>query len=194
MPSIPRWLPNAISALRIALVPAWVWAAELTSRGALGHGPVVAILLAIGISDLVDGDLARRFGLTSRVGATLDAIADKLAQVVLVTWLALRSSPAFDPIPLWFLGLLIARDGVLLIGLLLLRARHGKVEVEHEFHGKAASVLLFVMLVVASAGHGRELTLPLLLAIALLVSWSTCRYVRRGFAQERAARRGDGSA
>ncbi|MBI5850252.1 MAG: CDP-alcohol phosphatidyltransferase family protein [Planctomycetes bacterium] len=185
MRTIPRWLPNAISALRIALVPVWVWAAELANGGAVGNCLAVAVLVAIGISDLADGWLARRFGLQSRVGATLDAVADKLAQVVLVTWLALRSGQAFEPLPLWFLGLLIARDLLLLAGVLVIRARAGKVEVEHEVHGKAASVLLFVMLLAFSAGYGREVTLPLLLLIAGLVAWSTVRYVVVGLRQLR---------
>ncbi len=190
MRTIPHWLPNAISALRIALVPVWVLAAEAANRDGGGHALTVAVLLTIGASDVIDGWLARRFGLQSRVGATLDAVADKLAQVVLVTWFALRPGPAFESLPLWFLGLLIARDVSLLTGVLVIRVRAGKVEVEHAAHGKASSVLLFVMLLAFSAGYGREVTLPLLLLIAGLVAWSTVRYVRVGLRQLRGAVRG----
>lgn len=192
MRPIPRWLPNAISALRIALVPVWVWVAELANGGAVGNGLAVTILAVIGLSDLVDGWLARKFGLESRVGATLDAVADKLAQVVLVTYLALRSGPAFEALPLWFLGLLIARDVILLTGVTVIRARTGKVAVEHRLHGKASSVLLFVMLLAFCAGYGREVTLPLLLSIAALITWSTVLYVRDGARQLASAGARDG--
>jgi cardiolipin synthase len=190
MAPVPPWLPNAISGLRIAAVPAWAVAAEVANRQAeagVEHADARAwtlgILLGIGASDLVDGYLARRFGLESRFGATLDAVADKLAQVVLVTYLALRIGPAFAAVPLWFLGLLIARDLVLLAGVLAIRSRVGRVAVVHRWHGKAASVLLFLLLCAFSAGHGDEVTWPLLCAIAVLVVWSTVLYVRDGFRQ-----------
>lgn len=192
---VPRWLPNAVSGLRIAAVPFWAAAAEAANRAAEAGQPIegartltVAILAAIGISDLADGYLARRFSLESRVGATLDAVADKLAQVVLVTYLALRTGPAFEAVPLWFLGMLIARDLVLLAGVAAVRHRVGRVAVVHRWHGKAASVLLFVMLLAFSAGHGDEVTWPLLVAIAVLVAWSTGAYVRDGFRQVAQAR------
>ncbi len=192
MSLVPRWLPNAISALRIALVPVWVFAAEDANRAAgseeqlsSGRAWAVAVLAAIGISDIVDGYLARRFGLESRVGATLDAVADKLAQVVLVTYLALRVGTAFEPIPWWFLGVLIARDLILLAGALAIRARRGRVALDHRAHGKASSVLLFVMLLAFSAGFGRAVTLPFLLVIAVLVAWSTLLYVKDGIHQWR---------
>lgn len=192
MASIPRWLPNAISALRIALVPVWAMFAELAHRTATEGGDpgvarawAVGVLLAIGASDVVDGAIARHFGLQSRVGATLDAVADKLAQVVLVTYLALRVGPAFASIPPWFLLLLIVRDVVLSIGTLLVRARVGRVDVEHRVHGKLASVLLFVLLVAYSSGHGGDVTDLLLAAIAALVAWSALCYVRDGLRQVR---------
>lgn len=190
MAPIPRWLPNAISYLRIALVPAWVAAAEAANGTAEAGGAAApwrqvaaAILLAIGLSDLVDGYLARRFDLQSRLGAILDAVADKLAQVVLVTYLALRSGPAFAPLPTWFLGLLIARDLVLLVGYLTVRRRAGSVHVVHRAHGKLTSLFLFALLLAYSFGFaGGDLTWPLL-ALAAWVAASAGLYVCDGLRQ-----------
>lgn len=183
MVAVPRWLPNALSALRIALVPVWVVAAESEVGNGRGRALAVTILVAIGVTDVVDGYVARRFGLTSRLGAVLDAVADKLAQVVLVTWLSLWPNEAFAALPLWFLLLLIVRDAVLLTGLGLVRLRCGHVEVVHKGHGKLTSALLFVVLLAHSAGVGGLVTLPVLLALGALVAWSAGLYVGDGWRQ-----------
>lgn len=196
MHAVPGWLPNAISCLRILLVPVWVVLAEAANRSgeaadamAAQRGLAVATLLAIGLSDVVDGFLARRFHLQSPTGATLDAVADKLAQVVLFTYLALRPGPAFSAVPFWFLGLLIARDGLMLAGWLLVRQRAGRVEAEHRAHGKLSSLLLFALLVAFSAGLEGAAVTPLLVASGAVVIGSTTLYTREGIRQFRAATR-----
>lgn len=194
MHAVPGWLPNAISCLRILLVPVWVVLAEAANRAgeaadtmAAPRGLAVATLLAIGLSDVVDGFLARRFHLQSTTGATLDAVADKLAQVVLFTYLALRPGPAFSAVPFWFLGLLIARDGLMLAGWLLVRRRAGRVEAEHRAHGKLSSLLLFGLLVAFSAGLEGPGVTALLIAAGAVVIGSTTLYTREGIRQLRAA-------
>ncbi|MCB9877854.1 MAG: CDP-alcohol phosphatidyltransferase family protein [Planctomycetes bacterium] len=192
--SVPRWLPNAISVLRVLLVPAWVLLAEAANLGyELNRAErgdelrlwAALVLVAIGLSDVLDGWLARRFDLRSKLGATLDAVADKLAQVVLTTWLALRAAPAFPEIPLWFLLLLIARDGLLLVGYVVIKRRHGAVHTEHELHGKASSLCLFGLLLAFSFAAPPAVTTPWLVVSTAIVLWSTAAYVRRGVAELR---------
>lgn len=185
-PPIPRWLPNAISAFRIVLVPIWLVVAERMRDAALAGQPqagtwLVVILVALGVSDVVDGWLARRFDLTSPFGATLDAVADKLAQVAFVTYFAWRGSPAFLPVPVWFWTVILGRDVALAIGYVVLRRRHGVVDTEHAVHGKIASVLLFLVVLGVSAGAP-----PLAVNVAMwlttaVVVFSTVGYVRAGF-------------
>lgn len=194
-PPVPRWLPNAISIVRVLLVPVWAWSAELANRTfeAGGDGTryriaAALILSSIGASDVFDGWLARRYGLQSRLGANLDAIADKMAQVVLTTYLVLRPGPAFPQIPLWFLGLLIARDGLLVLGCLAIWRRHRHVETEHGWHGKAASVSLFLVLIACCFAASEAVMDILLLATTALVVASTAAYTHRGVIQFRAPR------
>jgi cardiolipin synthase len=194
---VPRWLPNAISLLRILLVPAWIVFAEQCRAAAASGGDgagaraaATATLLLIGASDVVDGWLARRFGLATPLGATLDAVADKLCQVALVTWLTLRAAgdgAAFAPLPAWFMALLVARDAFMLCAYLLLRRRLGAVRVVHRYHGKLVSALLFLLLVGVTAGLTGGLLQPALLLIAAAVVASTMAYARDGRAQLRAA-------
>jgi len=98
-------LPNIISFLRIILVAPIVWA--LLNN----HYDLAVILFVIaGVSDGVDGFLAKRFDWTSRFGGVLDAIADKL--LLVSTFICLWLLAVF---PLWLVALIIIRD-VLIVG------------------------------------------------------------------------------
>ena len=68
-----RWLPNAISLLRIALVIP-ILLLIINAR----YGSALALCFVAGFSDGVDGYLAKRFDWRTRIGALLDPIADKL--------------------------------------------------------------------------------------------------------------------
>ncbi len=184
---VPSWLPNAISAARVLLVPIWIWSAETCREASAPCIGPLAILLVIGASDVVDGWLARRFGLSSRLGALLDAVADKLCQVFVVTWLTLRATEtgSLAPLPLWFMLTLIARDGVLVAGSLCVRARRGRVEFDHAFHGKASSLALFALLVLANAGAPIPAITYTTAAITILVVVSGALYVAEGVRQWR---------
>lgn len=101
-----RHLPNLITGLRIALVWPVFW---LISTGEFG----VALLLAAvaGISDAVDGWLAKRFGWESRLGGLMDPLADKL--LLLAGFTALTVIAA---LPVWLLAVVIGRDILIVSG------------------------------------------------------------------------------
>lgn len=138
-------LPNLLSALRLLGVPLFLWAL-LTERDSLA----VAILVASGITDYLDGWIARRFEMTSRVGAMLDPIADRLYIFTTVLGLAYR-----EIIPWWVVAILIARDVLLSIMLLMVRDERSKGLPVH-FVGKAATACLLYAfpLLLLSAGSG----------------------------------------
>jgi len=173
----------------VLLVPVWILVAEHMVHQAVvaGRTParsaLVGILILLGFSDVLDGYIARRFDLTTHFGATLDAVADKLAQIAFVTYLVFRPSPAFEALPMWFWGALAGRDAFLALGYFAIRRRHGTVDTEHEVHGKVASVLLF-MVILAVAGWG-DAPVALLMITAAVVTLSTAHYIKQGHRQYR---------
>ncbi|MBL8922137.1 MAG: CDP-alcohol phosphatidyltransferase family protein [Myxococcaceae bacterium] len=185
---MPAWVPNAISTLRLLLVPVWLVFAFRAREAALAGLPVdravlLAVFIGLGVSDLVDGFIARRFKLESNFGATLDAIADKLAQVVTVTFLVFLGSPGFTPLPLWLWVALVARDGALAIGFALVFRKHRVVHVEHRWHGKASSLLLFGVITLGIAAAQEALVTIGSLASLVLIVPGTVAYVREGLRQ-----------
>lgn len=181
---MPRWLPNAISSLRIALVPAWLLLAFAASAAG-DHQPLalLAVLVLLGVSDIVDGVLARRYGLATNFGATLDAVADKLAQVVTVTFLTWIRVPGITALPPWLFWALLLRDLLLSAGWLAVWRRRGEVLAEHRWYGKAASLALFIVVFASIAGAPRafvDLTSALAVALVLI---GTAGYLTFGWHQ-----------
>lgn len=99
-------LPNAVTLVRVLVLPAAVIA--------LRDGDRVLLALwggVIGVSDFLDGWLARRLGQVTEWGKLLDPAADKVATVVLVWALW-----AYTPLPGWALVLILAKDGLIVAG------------------------------------------------------------------------------
>ena len=136
-------LPNALSAARILLIPAFVWLIvdrDTTFTGLLLFGVVVC-------TDWLDGYVARRTGQVSEVGKMLDPTADRLA--IAAGLVALVARGAF---PLWAALLIMVRDvAILIAGVMLLVTRKARIEVR--FVGKVATFSLVVAIGLIAWGN-----------------------------------------
>ena len=131
------WLPNAITLARIALVPPLGW---LLAQGHYRAALVLAVVA--GLSDALDGLLARRFGWRSDLGGLLDPMADKLLLAAGVIGLAWNGH-----LPPWFVLLVIGRDLVILGGALAWRIRVGPLLAAPTALGKITTFLQIVLVV-----------------------------------------------
>lgn len=125
-------LPNVLSFLRLAGVPLFFWLVVSAHRDALA----VALLMAAGFTDWLDGWIARRWRLRSRLGQLLDPIADRLYILAIIVALALRGI-----IPWWFVAILVAREALLVALVPALRSRGLRALPVH-FLGKMATFCL----------------------------------------------------
>jgi cardiolipin synthase len=133
---IVTW-PNALSAARLAGVPVFLWLV-LGPRSATGDIIAAGLLGLAGISDWLDGKLARMLNQTSRLGQLLDPAADRLYIAATVTALAVRGI-----IPWWLLGVIAAREVVVTLALFgVLRRRTDYDAISVAFVGKAATLCL----------------------------------------------------
>jgi CDP-diacylglycerol--glycerol-3-phosphate 3-phosphatidyltransferase len=121
-------LPNALSVLRLVGVPFFFWLV-LAER----DGAAVLVLMVSGVTDYLDGKIARAWGQTSRLGTLLDPAADRLYILATLIGLTIR-----DVVPLWLTLLLVGRD-VLLATTLPLLKRHGYGPLPVHYLGKAAT-------------------------------------------------------
>ncbi len=125
-------IPNAVSVLRLLLIPVFVWLV-LNDQTALAG----ALLGIIGATDWIDGYLARRLDQVTEVGKMLDPIADRLAVTVAVI-LGLTTGV----LPWWFAWAIIIREIVIAIGAAY-GWKKGVRRLDVRWLGKLATLLLY---------------------------------------------------
>ncbi|MDN5757753.1 MAG: CDP-alcohol phosphatidyltransferase family protein [Tomitella sp.] len=140
----PLTIPNLISGLRILGVPLFLYLV----LGPQADGWALAVLLISGGSDWVDGKLARLLDQSSRLGALLDPVADRLYMVAVPVAFAVRGI-----IPWWVVAILLARE-LILAGTLPLYRSRGLGPPDVHYLGKAATFTLMIAMPVLLAGHG----------------------------------------
>jgi cardiolipin synthase len=129
-------VPNGISAARLAGVPVFLWLV-LGPRTATADYWAVGLLIAAGLSDWLDGKIARAFNQASRLGQLLDPAADRLYIVSTIVALAVRQI-----IPWWLVAVLAVRELTVGIALALLKRRAGYGTLQVSLVGKAATLCL----------------------------------------------------
>ncbi|WP_062215958.1 CDP-alcohol phosphatidyltransferase family protein [Streptomyces sp. NBRC 109706] len=127
-------IPNLLSMARLLGVPVFLWLVlSPVFGGPKMDGWALLVLAASGVSDYLDGKLARRWSQISALGRILDPAADRLyilSTLVGLTWREI--------LPLWLTALLLARELMLLVAVWLLD-RHGYAPPQVNFLGKAAT-------------------------------------------------------
>lgn len=127
-------ISNSLTFARILLIPFIV-------LGIVHHMwlRVFILLIVAGLTDVLDGHLARRFNLRTEFGAILDPIADKLLLIASFTALSFVDSPSFG-IPLWFLFLVFIREAIIVGGFIFLFISGIKLQTTGGFNPLSPSI------------------------------------------------------
>ena len=164
-------IPNGISAARLAGVPVFLWLV-LGPRTATADYWAVGLLIVAGLSDWLDGKIARALNQTSRLGQVLDPAADRLYIAATIVALAVRGI-----IPWWLVAVLALREVIVGAGLAVLRRRVGIGTLQVSFVGKAATLCLLyafpLLFLGAHPGWGGTLARVLGWSFA---TWGTALY------------------
>lgn len=128
-------VPNLLSLLRLGMIPVFI---ALYRRGAYAATAVTLVLS--GLTDVVDGWYARKFGAVSDVGKVLDPIADKLTQFAMLLCLTERYPALILP-----LVLLVVKEVFACVSGVILIRRTGVVP-SALWHGKATTMLLYLLM------------------------------------------------
>lgn len=164
-------LPNLLSFFRLCLVPELIL--QYTRPG--GSRRVLILLAVSALTDVLDGRIARRFGMVSDLGKALDPLADKLTQAAMLFCLARRF-----PLMLLPLTLLAVKEICCAAASLTAIGRTGRVE-SADWHGKLSTALLYALfalhLIVPGISGTLSGTLILLCTGVMLLSFVL--YLRR---------------
>lgn len=181
MATVLRHLPNVITVARIVACVPLVWC---IARGRAHDALVLAV--AVGLSDVLDGFLARRFGWQSRIGGLLDPVADKLFLVSALVTLGFVGA-----VPLWLIVLVMVRDLVIVAGAFAYDHYVEPVPPAPSWPGKASTMAQVLLVLAVLAGMaGYPVPAPaidaLVIAVAVLAVASGLHYVFTWSARARA--------
>ncbi|GAA3740329.1 CDP-alcohol phosphatidyltransferase family protein [Salinactinospora qingdaonensis] len=138
-------IPNLLSVLRLLGVPLFLWLVLVPQA----DWWALAVLAFAGLSDWLDGKIARAWNQTSRIGMLLDPLADRLYIFAALLGLLVR-----DMIPWWLMALLVLRDALIALALPILR-HYGYGPLPVNFAGKVATTcLLYSFPLLFLAGYG----------------------------------------
>jgi len=164
-----RHIPNILSAFRIGLVP--VFAITYFSDGSGRHGWALAIFIIAGVTDVIDGSIARKYDLITKIGTVLDPLADKLMQLTAIICLSIDGL-----VPLWIMMVLMIQEvGMIMAGIYMYLRAHSTVIPSNVF-GKGATglfalAILITILFPGSLGSLILVTLALGLKLMALYTY-----------------------
>ncbi len=176
---LPMVSANQLTILRMAFVPVFVLLIVYNF-----FGGALAVFLLAGVTDLLDGFIARKFGQKTPLGAFLDPIADKLLLASSFILLSLNALELGVMIPLWLTITVLGRDVLLIVSVVIINLTMGRHLFPPSIYGKATtfSQLLTVLLVLVT--NALQVNIPFLaivfyLTFALTVI-SGLQYLVRG--------------
>ncbi len=168
-------IPNSLTILRILLIPVFV--GFMTYRQ---YGYALAALLCAGITDALDGLVARMTNQQTELGKILDPLADKL----LLTSAFLTLS-ILHLVPSWVVILVVSRDLILMLGTVVAHVTNIAIDITPTIWGKGTTLcqLAYVVSVVAMIWRGMKIGVlfPLLLVMVAFTLGSGLHYLYRGY-------------
>ncbi len=184
-------IPNALSVIRLVLIPVFLWL-----LGTQQYGWALLVIVVSSLTDFVDGWIARRFDQITRVGQLLDPAVDRLFIFSTLVGLAWQGF-----LPWWLVAVIVARDVFLFVlGIVLANHGYGPLPVHHL--GKVATfALLFALPTLVLGAAWPDIAVysdPVGWALALwgafLYWWAGAIYLRETVRLTRDARVADSAA
>jgi len=129
-----KYIPNILSVIRLMLVGVFIYTYYNVSRYT-----ALAVFICAGITDVVDGILARRFNWITNVGKILDPIADKSMQITVLLCMCIGDDPL---IPWWLAAFFIVREITMALGALFIFKKKDTV-VSSRWFGKLAVCIFY---------------------------------------------------
>ena len=154
-----KYVPNALTITRLFLVPifAYIFFAPFENN----HIYALVIFLAAGLTDLLDGYLARKFDVVSKVGIVLDPLADKMMLMTALVCLTL-----IGIMPAWALWIMLVSEGILILAGIYIYFHKDMDVIPANKYGKMATILFAAAVAMMVLLPDSPFT-PLVLVLAL---------------------------
>jgi cardiolipin synthase len=159
---------NQLTILRIVFVPAFI---ILLSYREIGWA--LGTFVVAGLTDVLDGVIARRFGQKTSIGAVLDPLADKLLMTTSIVILSLPQMELQNTIPRWLMITMIFRDVFILLISLIIVLMVGWRVFKPSPYGKASTVLQVFMVLAVLYTNWMDVIVPELSIVFYMTGFMT---------------------
>ena len=132
-----KYVPNALTVIRFLLIPIIVIACVQGQ-----YILAIAVLSISGLTDILDGTIARKYNYITDFGKLMDPLADKATQISLLTTLFIKGA-----IPIWILAVVVLKEFCMVSGASFLYGK--ELVVSSKWYGKLATVLFYVAMVIS---------------------------------------------
>lgn len=165
-------IPNMLTVSRLFLIPIYIWvffSPNIEKSLLLSTG----IFILAGITDLLDGYIARKYDMVTKWGTVIDPLADKLMQITVVVCLTIGGY-----IPVWLPIVIIAKEGLMILGGLTLYFGGEQVIVPANMYGKLATVVFYLGILLISLEISKTVSLFAIIAIIVFMTMAFLNYYR----------------
>lgn len=169
-------IPNILTTFRLIIIPFFAYSVLSGQNIWIS----VSLFLLSGITDVVDGWIARRFDMITDVGSVYDPLVDKLMQITAVVCLTVK-----ELIPLWVLGVVLLKELTMIIGGCILYFK--KIVVHSNWYGKLATVYFYAVMFVfiVCPDINQIVKLVLLSSLVLVLVWAALVYLFKLFKSQK---------
>lgn len=129
-------LPNILTVLRLAAIPPLLYSYLFMPR--FGERIALIIFLFSGITDVLDGLIARKYNLVTKIGVVLDPLADKMLLISVLTVFTIKNKIGF-----WVLLTMALKEFLMIFGAYMLYSNRGDVIPANAF-GKISTIMFYI--------------------------------------------------
>jgi len=165
-------IPNILTTIRFFLVPIFpvVYFSDLKNA----HYIALVIFVVAGITDFLDGYIARKYDLISKIGTVMDPLADKFMQLTALTSLTLAKA-----LPLWILIIFLAKEFFMIAtGTILYWRKENKMVIPSHVIGKIATIVSSLAVILLIIFPSNQICIGVAIIALLLKLIALTMYIR----------------
>lgn len=164
-------LPNILTTFRLLLIPVFIYVFFYIDDHNLLYA--TGIFFLAGLTDGLDGYLARKYHQVTKIGQALDPLADKLMQLTVII-----SFTIADILPVWVLIVVGLKEGLMILGAAILYTRKDKTVIPADIIGKISTVLFYLSILLIGLGFSEGRYILIVAILITLIAFF--RYLRMG--------------
>ncbi|MSS64363.1 CDP-alcohol phosphatidyltransferase family protein [Velocimicrobium porci] len=162
-------IPNILSYIRLLLIPVIIF--KYLHASSVKDYRIVAVIVAVsGITDMLDGFIARKLNMITELGKALDPVADKLTHIALVICLSVRYRWMLS-----FLALVIIKESFMgIMGIIMLKKKQKKLDGAKWFGKVSTAIFDFFMVILIlfpSIPESYSIVMIMISAVFMIISF-----------------------